>query len=444
MIKARGALVSNKRYRIVWNDVLGETLASGITTDVDIRLNNDAGQLLYVFSQGNITYDDLQKQYGDFFEKCKKLEFIKNESPNFAISHISSKYPLKRLQIELSLLCNLSCSYCYSTSGPNRKSRLTQEKVIEFIDDAYDLGCLWIDFTGGEPLAYKGWEEVVGYAMKKGLVCSLHTNGVLLDDRNIQKISDLGIRHIQTSLDSHLSEIHDKMRGKEGAFEKTVSGIKRCRALGIPVKVSIVAHKYNRDHFAEAVRFFREDLGVRVLIDRIIRAGGEISADVGLTTKEYFDLIRPIIRDGVAESRVCDNFVVNDFKVEPHCGVAHSFIYITADGEFALCPTMTARDNPTLFNSPRMDVYNLKEAWLNSEYFNSYRGLNCRNTSKCPTASTCGGGCRSNAYLETGELDSPDFMSCNVFKNFTEQFIDFKTLYKSKETAKNINARILP
>jgi radical SAM protein with 4Fe4S-binding SPASM domain len=163
-------------------------------------------------------------------------------------------------------------------------------------------------------------------------------------------------------------------------------------------------------------------------MDRVIRAGGELSSNVGLTTSEYYALIAPLVKKGIGESKVCDNYVVNDFKVEPFCGVAHSFVYITAEGEFALCPTMTSRDN-VLFCGPTKVTSTLKTAWLSDPYFLRYRGLNCRNTGKCPTASKCGGGCRSNAYIDTGELDSPDFLSCNLHKNSSTTFVDFASLY---------------
>ncbi|MFB9777510.1 hypothetical protein [Brevibacterium otitidis] len=37
---------------------------------------------------------------------------------------------LKRVQVEALLTCNLSCSYCYSTSGPGRRERLSHDEVI--------------------------------------------------------------------------------------------------------------------------------------------------------------------------------------------------------------------------------------------------------------------------------------------------------------------------
>lgn len=421
-----------KEYRVTLNVSKKETLLSGLFRNLDARFNSDAGVLLSLLSQRQISIEDFSQSYPQFFSECIKNNWITGEGePNYHISVIDTEYHLKRIQIELTRLCNLSCPYCYSVSGPSQKTRLTTEKIFEFIDDAYDLGCIWVDFTGGEPLAYKGWDTVLKYANAKGLVCSLHTNGTLLTESNVDKLKNIGIRHIQTSLDSHKAEVHDSSRRMKGAFEKTLRGIKRCQDIGISTKISIVAHTGNKDHYVDAVKYFREVVGSKVLIDRVIKAGGELSVGVGLSTREYFNLIQPIIRDGVVEAKVCDNFVVNDIRVEPHCGVAHSFLYITADGEYALCPTMTSRDDPIKFSSPTMDNYSLKEAWENSPYVLDYRGLNCRNTSKCPTAKDCGGGCRSNAYIETGELDSPDFLSCNAFKNFTAAYVDFSSIYNS-------------
>ena len=420
-------------YRIVVNKYNRKGFVSNLYEKKDCIINYDAGLILWMLNSKQIDIRTVQEKQGSFLKKCLELEYIKNNKLNYRISLIDTPWHLKRVQIELTRFCNLSCSYCYSTSGPHQKSKLNITKVKEFIDDAYELGCIWIDFTGGEPLAFKGCFDILRYANKKGIVCSLHTNGTLLNKKTVKKLKEIGIRHVQISLDSHIEQIHDSARGKKGAYNKTIEGIKNCKEENISVQVSVVAHKKNSYNFRETVKFLRNELKVKVLMDRVIKAGKELDANLGLTTSEYYSLIHPLIRPGVSDSKVCDNFISDNLNIEPSCGVAHSFVYITAEGEFALCPTMTSRDRPNIFNSPRLESYTLKEAWNDSDYFIKYRGLNCSNINKCPASSKCGGGCRSNAYIESNILNSPDMLSCNVFKNKNESFYNFADDYKANK-----------
>jgi len=44
------------------------------------------------------------------------------------------------------------------------------------------MDCLWILFTGGEPLLRPDFLEIYTYAKKKGLLVTIFTNGTLIDD----------------------------------------------------------------------------------------------------------------------------------------------------------------------------------------------------------------------------------------------------------------------
>lgn len=429
-------------FRVVWSRGSREALVSSLSGKVNMRLNDAAGRILAAIHRGDKSLQELREQHPSFIRSCEELGLLGGNEHTWSFTELEHDYPLKRIQVELTRFCNLKCPYCYSSCGPKQKAALPRERILQLLEEAKSLGCLWLDITGGEPLAHRDWRDILGRAVELGLVTSLHSNGTLMSEDVVQDIVSLGVHHVQVSLDSHVPEVHDASRGKRGAFERSIRGIESCRKASMAVTVSMVAHQGNKDHYIDAVRYFRAQLGVRVLMDRVIRAGGELSAGVGLSTAEYFELISTLIKEGVGESKVCDSFVTNDFKVEPYCGVAHSFVYITAEGEMALCPTMTSRDNP-IFEGPNISAISLRDAWLGSKYFTKYRGLNCRNTSRCPTAKQCGGGCRSNAYIETGELDAPDYLSCNLNKNSTGDFVDFASLYTKRQEVGSRGAVIL-
>jgi radical SAM protein with 4Fe4S-binding SPASM domain len=421
-------------YRFVWDPGLGVTTITPAGSGYDARLNNFSGQLLHQLGCEAGQFPLLRVKFRSFFRECERYGWLsENGTLNGSFTKVPPGPHLKRIQIELTRHCNLRCSYCYSESGPAQRSKLLIEQVEAILDDARDLGCIWVDFTGGEPLLYSHWQAALEGARDRGMVVSLHSNGTLLNEENLGILAGLGIRHLQVSVDSHVPATHDLIRGSVGAFAKTVRGIRLAQGLGIPVRVTLMAHQGNRDHFPEMVRWFTNELGVPVALDRIISAGGELDAQVGLSPAEYFQLIAPLVKRSVVATRICENQASPaPSTVEPHCGVAHSFVYVTAEGEFALCPTMTSRDRP-FFRGPNISEVGLKEAWLESSYFNGYRHTNCSNVGHCPAAKACGGGCRSNAYLESGDIRSPDQVSCNLRKNPTTKFVNFIERYQRGE-----------
>ncbi len=49
---------------------------------------------------------------------------------------------LKRIQVEGSLRCNLQCSYCYSSSGPGRRTALNGDEIRDLVRLAHEMGVL--------------------------------------------------------------------------------------------------------------------------------------------------------------------------------------------------------------------------------------------------------------------------------------------------------------
>ncbi|MEM6533968.1 MAG: radical SAM protein [Myxococcota bacterium] len=349
-----------------------------------------------------------------------------------AVTQVTRTPQLSRLQIELTRRCNLRCSYCYNASGPKVTETLDFELAQQILTDAADLGCIHLDVTGGEPLLHPKWKELLRHARELGFVMTLHTNGVSVKRTAVELLAEIGLRIVQLSADSHLPELHDRIRGRNGALNATIQAQKSLREAGLHTRIALMAHRHNLHTLPEAVAWFRGELGVSVIIDRIVHVGKEVDARTGVTAAEFYEAVVPILdKDGV--SRICGESDTIGSVVEPHCGIGHSFVYVTSAAEAAICPTMTSRDKP-IFSGPNLREVSLSDAWYDSPYFAQYRLLNCENTSVCPAASQCGGGCRSNAYLEWGALDSPDLVSCNVHKNPEPTFTDFSVQYRRRQS----------
>lgn len=412
-------------HRLVYDprtERLGVTAAA---SGFDGTINRTGYELLQRLASGE-KYAVLSSRERQFIAACERKGWGSGDGGSFRFAewHTLSIVPegphLKRLQVELTRHCNLECSYCYSGSGPRQKGGLSVNQVRDVLEEAASLGVVFLDLTGGEPLIYPGIFEVLEHARRLGLVVTLHTNGVLLNAERVATLGRLQLRTLQVSLDSHRAEVHDRVRAQRGSFERIVAGIVLARDAGLPVRVNLMVHRENAAHLHEAVVWVRTVLGVPVGLDRVVRTGRELEATIGLSAAEYFELVAPLRSRTVVERRICDSPERSAAEVAPHCGVADSLVYLTAEGEFALCPTMTSREHGSFAGAPL--AMGLRHAWLEGAYFARWRGTNCKNATVCPSGAACGGGCRSNAYVETLDPQAPDAVACNIHKNPSAHF----------------------
>jgi len=149
--------------------------------------------------------------------------------------------------------CNLYCMHCYSDSR-NREypGELTTEDGLRIIDDVARFGAPTMIFSGGEPLMRPDIFQLAAHASRRGLRCVLSTNGTFISEAVAERIRDTGFVYVGISLDG-LRQVHDKVRGKRGAFDAALAGIRRCRDHGVKVGVRFTLHRKNADQLPEVL-----------------------------------------------------------------------------------------------------------------------------------------------------------------------------------------------
>ncbi len=98
------------------------------------------------------------------------------------------------------------------------------------IQDAKEMGVKQFLFTGSEPLLNPITLPVAQYAKALGIRVELISNGLLINESNVQEIAST-FDYISISLDSMKPETHEQMRGK-GTFDKVVQAIRLLKAKG--------------------------------------------------------------------------------------------------------------------------------------------------------------------------------------------------------------------
>ncbi len=160
--------------------------------------------------------------------------------------------------------CNLNCVHCYARSEAIKyQNELTHEEGLSLIDQLADFKVPVILFSGGEPLLRPDFFELANYAASKGIRPTISTNGTRIDEDVAKRLKDMGVGYVGISLDG-CEATHDKFRGKPGAFQMALRGIRNCVATGQKVGLRFTI---TRDNVQDLDSIF--DLLERENIDRV-------------------------------------------------------------------------------------------------------------------------------------------------------------------------------
>ncbi|MGA2216441.1 MAG: radical SAM protein [Terracidiphilus sp.] len=148
----------------------------------------------------------------------------------------TANHPPGLLMIHLLGRCNLECLHCYMEGSPRRTEQLPLELVLQAIEECPRLGIGTIVVTGGEPLLYRGLDQVLEAAANlPNVQTTLCTNGTLLTAGKAEQFRKLGLR-INISIDGQ-PEFHDRFRNLPGAFRSSERGARHAVDAGIPLTI---------------------------------------------------------------------------------------------------------------------------------------------------------------------------------------------------------------
>jgi Fe-coproporphyrin III synthase len=141
--------------------------------------------------------------------------------------------------------CNLNCIHCYASANSHSSPpELSTEAGKKLIGDLADFGVPVLLFSGGEPLMRKDLFELAGLAKERGLRVAISTNGTLVTPEAARKLKEIGFAEVGISLDG-IEPTNDYFRGKEGAFQAALTGIKNSLAQGLRVSLRLTITRFN-------------------------------------------------------------------------------------------------------------------------------------------------------------------------------------------------------
>lgn len=192
-------------------------------------------------------YEKIQK----FSEKFKRGESI-------AILHLQYDY-----------ICNFTCEHCSIKRLQGKKDgrKLTPEDVKNIACQADELGLARCVVTGGEPLVFKDFDELIAAIDPQRFYINCDTNGWFLDETRAKHLKSIGVDRIQLSIDNLNAQEHDGFRRKVGAHARAIRAIDAAlnAGLGIFLNTVVTKQRLHSEEFIEFIEFFnKKGVGVYV------------------------------------------------------------------------------------------------------------------------------------------------------------------------------------
>ena len=318
------------------------------------------------------------------------------------------------LLAELTYACPLQCPYCSNpVDFAHIGDELDTDAWLRVLREARALGAVQLGFSGGEPLARRDLDTLIGEAHKLGYYTNLITSGVGMDADRVARFRELGLDHIQVSFQAGDRALNDRIAGTE-AFDHKLAMARAVKANGFPMVLCFVMYRENIDRISDIL-----DMAAELEADHVELANTQYNGwavpnrDSLLPSPEQLQRAEAVAHDYQERfrGRMKIYYVVPDYyETRPKaCMNGWGKIFLTVAPDGTALPCQAARQLPGL-EFPNVKDHSVESIWRESSAFNHFRGYEwmkepCRN---CPEREKDFGGCRCQAYLLTGDAANAD------------------------------------
>jgi radical SAM protein with 4Fe4S-binding SPASM domain len=191
------------------------------------------------------------------------------------VRKLTPQLQLQHTVVEVTQACHHRCLHCYNfwrnqRAPVNDPRTLTREEIRALVRKIRrDAPIRQIALSGGEPLLRPDLPEIVQDLTRDGLSVVVITNGTLLTAARLKRFPPGTV--FQITLFSADAELHDRIAGRAGAFQKLIRNVLRLDRHGCRLTLTCVISRLNaHDVFrtielglalgAEAVLFNRINL----------------------------------------------------------------------------------------------------------------------------------------------------------------------------------------
>ncbi|MBW2279051.1 MAG: radical SAM protein [Deltaproteobacteria bacterium] len=308
------------------------------------------------------------------------------------------------VQLQLTNDCNLACKYCCTDSGKPRGRELGFEQLCEIVEAARRLMGPKTRFAilGGEPLLSPHALPLARRINELGHPLTVFTNGTLLGDPNLaEPLAELSKRGVEVriSLAGVSQQSCDAVSG--GArFESAVRGLEAFARVGGKAVVDLVLTPGNKDATARGLHALKQNLPEEFdLSVALLYLGGREQGDSLFGSSDELEQALDMVSFGAGERIDAVKTSEVAYRREACSCVLGNQISVRSDGALFTCFKMEEQVGHV--ERGGFDA-SLEWAMNNPQPATGYPL--CKD---CPLVTLCGGGCRTENKLLTGDGGTP-------------------------------------
>ena len=309
--------------------------------------------------------------------------------------------PLEALQVGISPICNLTCTFCPTTYIPEENAKLMTLEDFSLLE-SYFSWTNWVYLQGwGEPLLNENFWEMAAMVKASDTKVGFTTNGTLLDEEAAQRLITDGIDLISVSLAGDASEIHNSLR-RGSEFTTIINNIKHLidlkKKLGSAtpkVSLSYMLTKDSIKHLPATIKLAHEigaDDLYAINIDCVFSHEADENKVFNWGEKPHKDHEK-IIVDCILLAQDLNlsfrHYLLDLKEQSPICELnPNKFVFITADGDVTPCTALGRKVNPRVYDGkltelPRKTFGNIRtntfeEIWNRADYQEFRKNFNIR------------------------------------------------------------------
>ncbi|CAK6476553.1 sporulation killing factor system radical SAM maturase [Peribacillus castrilensis] len=316
------------------------------------RLSGVASELALILSKtrsidktakiwGNIHNEEITSQHliDQFNEHPFTSTWKEGILKNLRISGSTKSYLPISCTLQLTNGCNLSCAFCYASSGKRYTNELDTDQWLSVLQKLAINGVSDVTLTGGEARLAKGFKRILATASSLFTNVHLFSNGINWREDEIDLVTQLNNVVVQVSVDG-TPDIHDRLRGRQGAYHETIHNVKKLTNSKIPTLIAMTINPSNYksvEHVVEdavlaGVSAFRAGLTLPV--------GRAKDSDFGLSDNQY-NCVNTQLKKCI--DKWGDRIILTDWNNEGNngctdfCTPGYLSWYIRADGTVTPC-----------------------------------------------------------------------------------------------------------
>ncbi len=160
--------------------------------------------------------------------------------------------------IELTRRCNNRCAHCYNNLPAEDASlqavELGGENWKRILDEAAEAGCLYLLFTGGEPLLHPDFAAIYAHARRRGFLVTLFTNGRGLTEQTVDLLASIPPLAVEVSLYGASRDTWERVTRVCGSYAQSLAGIERLRRRGLHLRLKTTLSRINHHELPEMRR----------------------------------------------------------------------------------------------------------------------------------------------------------------------------------------------